>query len=175
MKIPLKRDVPPRAVLAVIALVLLASVVAGSEIARSPAPAESQNETAPAPPRAAAPAPAPAPVTEADSDFAKQRATHAPKEKVTDLFATQEIARTPAETERPKAPAEPPLPFKYLGRIIEGERTTVFVGHNEESYALAPGDTVERLYRVERISPDAVIFRHLPTGKRQALALREPN
>lgn len=78
----------------------------------------------------------------------------------------------PAVAAPPPAPRAPPLPFRYLGRLIDGDRTSAFVASGSQSLSLKAGDVIDNHhYRVERIADDALEFVYLPLDERQTLTL----
>jgi hypothetical protein len=164
-----KRDIPPRAALAVVALVLIASIVNGQGQQADPA--------------AAAPAVAPraaAGTAAADSlanlDIEKLRST-TKQAAITDVLAHREVPSGDpiAENGAAAAPVAPPLPFSYLGQMIDGGKTTVFIGHGAEHYIVEAGMTVENNYRVERVTDTQITFVFLPLGTRQVLPVPSHN
>ena len=158
----LKLKIPPRAAVAAAALALIASLVSGREPA----------ETAPAA-RPAAERQTPA-ESLAGVDIAKLKRAGEP-EAVNDVLAARSLAApapapgAAAADAVPATPAAPPLPFQYLGKMSDGERTLVFVGRGEEHYSVEPGLTIENTYRVETVSETAITFLFLPLGTRQVL------
>lgn len=162
MKALLKKDIPPRAALAVIALVLFASVVTGRE---KPAPAAS-------PPPLAGPA-APGALLDAAADLDLNQLKRERKdEAIVNLFAPATVASSEAtQPAAPPAPVAPPLPFVYLARIIDGDQTKLFVARGDEPYLVEPGQTIAGQYKIERVAADAVTFIYLPLRTRQVLAV----
>lgn len=75
----------------------------------------------------------------------------------------------------PPKPTAPPLPFKFLGRLIDRGTTVIFVSHNGLSLNLKQGDTAADLYRVERITPTEVVFTYEPLAERQVLHIGAVN
>jgi hypothetical protein len=67
--------------------------------------------------------------------------------------------------------AVPALPFSYLGKMVDGDKITVFVVRGEEHYSLAAGLVIDETYKVERVTDTAVTFVFLPRGTRQVLAV----
>ncbi len=179
MKLPLPRDVPRRAAAVVVALALIASVVAGREEpsadpqtdrAREPASPPATNGTTP---QASLP----------DLDLDKLiRASRT--NKITDLFASKAfipapppaaVAITPAPPPPPPAPTTPPLPFRYFGKWVDGEKTAVFLWQNNESRSVSAGDTVDGTYQIESITESSVNFIYLPLGSKQTLPITNPD
>jgi hypothetical protein len=75
----------------------------------------------------------------------------------------------------PPKPVAPPLPFKFMGRLIDKGTTTVFVSHNGQSLNLKQGDKAADLYRVEQITASEVVFLYEPLDERQVLAIGAVN
>jgi hypothetical protein len=99
-----------------------------------------------------------------------------------DIFAVRSWSAppaeaTPAETTAgaaPPAPPEaPPLPFRYLGRLNEPGRATVFFLGDEEDHVLAvrPGDPIGPDYRVGRFREGRLEFIYRPMKAQQFLAV----
>lgn len=164
MKNPLKRDVPPRAAAVVVALALLAGVVTGREQVNAPPVLE----------------PAGKRVTEAkeELDFDPGKLVRQRREgEIQDLFASRivapPVAAAPsvqaANPQPPPAPSVPPLPFKYLGRMTDGGKVTVFLERNQDTLSAAEGETLDNTYRIESIAEFAVHFVYLPLGMKQVL------
>jgi hypothetical protein len=162
----LKSQFTSRAVVALLAMTLIASVVMGRE---SPAPSVVALASPAAPLQTAEPLP--------QFDLQRHaRLGHA--EQVPDLFAPRSSVPPPsaaivnAEPPQPaQPPSAPPLPFTYLGQFIDGERTEIFVALGDEHYSVERGKTLEGKYKVENITATAVTFVYLPLGTRQKLAI----
>lgn len=165
----LRSRISSRAVIAVGAMSLLVSVVMGRENA---------------PPTVialAAPASAPGAVAEATADLDVQvlrRARNA--DGVPDLFAPRKPIAPPvpqavdSQPPPPPAPSAPPLPFTYLGKLIDGEKLEVFIAQGNEHYSVEKGKTIDNQYRVEKVTASAVTFIYLPLGIRQSLPIPDP-
>jgi hypothetical protein len=170
----LTRDIPPRAALAVVALVLFASVVTGREAPHSAAAVTDR----PRPLTVGSPAD---PI--ADLDLERLKRPPNEEQKIANLFATRGPAPSPpsssvvggAEPAAPAAPVAPPLPFRYLGRIIDGSTTAVFLARGEDNYSVEPGQMIDNQYRVEQVTDNAVTFTYLPMGARQVLSVPSIN
>jgi hypothetical protein len=168
MKRPLKRDVPAGAAIAVAALALLASVVTGREDVREErrpqaTTAESVREKS---------------IAQEDLDL--ERLKRQRKEgDVQDLFAGRAwnpppAAAAPVVVEPPApppVPSAPPLPFKYLGRMADGDRLVVFLERNQAALSARVGDRLENDYQLESVAESAVHFVYLPLGTKQILSI----
>lgn len=172
---PLKRETPFRPLAVIAALALTASIVSGRERVDGATPDASVGRTAPA-------------ETLERMDFnglEVARALDAPADRPmlldgfprsaafpglgSDISVSVEPRREPV---RPTARREPPpLPFVYLGQMVDQGRTTVFVGRGEDHYDVAPGLVIDDTYKVERVTETQVTFVYVPLGTRQVLAV----
>jgi hypothetical protein len=167
----LKRDIPVRATLGVLALALLATAVTGreevsGEITREPVA------------RLEAP-PAASPAGELDLDKLERRTN---EDKVPDLFALRDPAPgkksarpPPRAAAQPAAPSAPPLPFTYLGQVLDGGKLAVFLAQGNEHYSVQAGQEIDALYRVEKILDDEIVLTYLPLGLQQVLTIPVSN
>lgn len=80
--------------------------------------------------------------------------------------AAREAANAP-----PPPPTAPPLPFTYMGRLLSDNQQKVFLTAGDRNLIIREGDTVDAIYRVEKLSDAGVTFLHLPTGIRQELPI----
>lgn len=70
----------------------------------------------------------------------------------------------------PPRPTAPPLPFQYLGQLIEEDSTRIFVNHLGRHLILKAGDVVAGTYAVEEVDSGKVVFLYLPLKERQVLS-----
>jgi hypothetical protein len=88
-----------------------------------------------------------------------------------DAFAPRNFAPTvPAQAQAPAKPAAPPLPFRYLGKMLDGDKLAVFLGNGAESFSVKAGDRIGE-YRVDKITDAEVVFTYLPLKTKQTLPL----
>jgi hypothetical protein len=71
----------------------------------------------------------------------------------------------------PPPPSAPPMPFTYIGRMIDRGDVTLFLGRNGHQYTVRKGDVIEEAYRIDEIGSTEVVLTHLPTNTRQTLLL----
>ena len=83
--------------------------------------------------------------------------------------AKQVLAVAPLDTQ--PAPQAPPLPFRYFGRYVEGNQTTVFVAHNDQNHALKLGENFAINYKLEEIKDNSLIFTYLPLNQKQNMEI----
>jgi hypothetical protein len=157
----LQRDIPKRAMVVVVALAAVAGVVAGRE---KPA-LELALPGHGAPPR-----------LEGGIDLAKLERAEAGLPEA-DPFAQRSFApQAPArEAAAPQPPAAPPLPFQYIGKVIENGKLEVYVTHGEELLSLARGQKIGGEYRVDKVTASSVTFTYLPLKMKQTLDLPAVN
>jgi hypothetical protein len=166
MRAGLQLDVPPRAAAVIIAMALLSTLVTGRETppqASPPPPADRVAHT-----KAAS-----EPELRSDELMSRARASDA----MPDLFATQSWAPPSPPAARAPEPAAariaPALPFRYVGRIVQGDRTIAFLVRDDVLLIAEAGSVLESDYRVERVGDSAVDFIYVPLGTRQTASLQE--
>jgi hypothetical protein len=103
-----------------------------------------------------------------------KRATADPFESDPWVHAQTEDARRNAPRPPPPPPQAPPLPYAFLGRLIDENHTTVFLTSGDRNYAVRTGDIVDGAYRVEEVSERTVTFTYLPLDSGQVLATGGP-
>src|SRR3954452_21274579 len=156
-----------RAALPVIALALIASVVLGrerrSDVAADPA-ARIDTRIAPREP------------STDDIDVARIERSHQPVEaSKVDPFRQHNFApAAQASAAAPGPRTAPALPFRYVGKMIEDGKLSVFVMRGDDSFALHKGQRIDD-YRVEKVTESAVVFTYLPLKTRQELNLSAVN
>jgi hypothetical protein len=69
----------------------------------------------------------------------------------------------------PPARSAPPLPFVYMGKLLSTEDISVFLIHGDRNLIVREGDTIDSVYRVERIAERALTLTYLPLNQRQTL------
>lgn len=82
-------------------------------------------------------------------------------------------AAPPAQTVAPP-PTAPPLPFTYMGKLMSGGDLAVFLVQGERNLIVHEGDTIDSLYRVERIAEGDITLLFLPLNQRQTLVIGAP-
>ncbi len=87
------------------------------------------------------------------------------------LFLPGPKLRPTQEANAPARPAAPALPFKYLGRMIENGRPTLFLAMGERYLAVQAGQVIDDVYRVEAIGDGEAAFVYLPLKEKQTLRM----
>jgi hypothetical protein len=134
------------------------------------------------PGRAQLPSPSGAPSASAQVDIEKLKArslgesTHdpfamempPPKKTTRATAAARSAAAVP-----PPPPTAPPLPFTYMGKLLSGPDAKVFLALGDRNLVLREGDTVDSIYRVEKIAEGAITLVYLPLDQRQTIVTGE--
>ena len=137
--------------LAVTVLAMLASVVAGRERPSITAISESAAQT----------------IDLAQLERVKTGAPSA------DPFAPKNFSPRPQAEQRAAAPAKPeapPLPFRYVGKMIEDGKLAVFLANGDEAVTAIAGQQIGD-YRVDAVTETEVRFTYLPLKTKQSLPL----
>lgn len=101
------------------------------------------------------------------------------EESKTDLFGADPVVapQTGSGTlgpsgihHQPVGPADQPLPFAYLGRMIDDGKVSVFLAQGEDSYSVQQGEVVQQ-YRVDKITEKDIRFTHVPTRTHKVLVV----
>jgi hypothetical protein len=76
---------------------------------------------------------------------------------------------------KPEKAGPPPLPFTYLGKVIEDGKLQVFLGRGDDSYSVARGAKIGKEYRVDKVTESSVTFTYLPSKTKQVLDIPAVN
>jgi hypothetical protein len=92
--------------------------------------------------------------------------------KHVDPFAPRSFSAAPAAAQAaaPAKPVAPPLPFRYLGKMIEDGRLNVFLARGDESLSVHAGQKLGE-YRVDKVTDSEIVFTYLPLKTKQSLPL----
>jgi hypothetical protein len=90
----------------------------------------------------------------------------------TDAFAPRNFSPVipPQAAQAPGKPEAPALPFRYLGKMVEDGKLSVFLAKGDESITVHAGDRIDD-YRVDKITEAEVRFTYLPLKTKQSLPL----
>lgn len=108
-----------------------------------------------------------------------------------DPFAPHGWQAPPAPPEQPKPataavpaaaaaapPAPPPLPFKFMGRMNDGNdsgQQMIYLSKGEQIVVVQGGETLDGTYKVVSIEQDHIEFEYLPSGEKQLLPIPAPD
>ena len=152
-----------------LALALLATVVAAfwPEREESDQVVEPANRTA-QPVRASMPQ-----VAEATASQAAMNKRERISSMQADLFPKQSWVPPPKPyiLPPPPPPQPPPLPFKYLGRWMDGGKRTLFLVENDQPLPVQPGQVLSGSWRVDEITERTIVFTYLPLNMQSTLGI----
>jgi hypothetical protein len=77
----------------------------------------------------------------------------------------------PPPTAKPQPPSPPPLMFKYLGKVTEGDQTQVFLALAERNYVVKVGEKIDNQYRVDEVTDHAITLTYIPLNAKQVLSI----
>jgi hypothetical protein len=114
-----------------------------------------------------------------DLDLSRlDRATVAVAAQDGDPFAARNFNARPAQQaqvaaapQAPAAPDVPPLPFRYIGHMVEDGKTTLFLAAGDEPIMARVGEKVASQWRLEKVTEQEVVLTYLPLKKKQSLPL----
>lgn len=69
----------------------------------------------------------------------------------------------------PPPPSAPPLPFVFLGRMIDKGEVTVFLSKNGQQYTAKVNDVLDDTYRVDSITAGNAVLTYIPLNIQQTL------
>lgn len=58
------------------------------------------------------------------------------------------------------------FPYVFIGRLISDEKNAVFLSRNNQIYCVVEGDTLEDVYRIERLGSDTLEITYLPEQRK---------
>jgi len=89
-----------------------------------------------------------------------------------DPFSPKSFASAPQApaAAAPEKAGPPPLPFRYLGKMIEDGKLAVFLAQGDESLSVKAGDRIGD-YRVDAVTETEVRFTYLPMKTKMSLPL----
>lgn len=95
--------------------------------------------------------------------------------EVADLFKSKTwyVPPPPPKPAPPPPPSAPPLPFTYMGKLLEDGKVTVFLARQDRNYLAREGDTIDGTYRVDEIRAPLMTLTYLPLNIKQTLQIGE--
>jgi len=89
-----------------------------------------------------------------------------------DAFAPRNFSPVipPQAAQAPARPEAPALPFRYLGKMVQDGKLSVFLANGDESITVHAGERIGD-YRVDKITEAEVRFTYLPLKTKQSLPL----
>ena len=71
----------------------------------------------------------------------------------------------------PPKPTAPPLPFTYLGKMLDGGVWEAYLARGDETFVVREHAAVDANYRVETIAPPTMTIIYLPLKQTQTLSI----
>lgn len=99
------------------------------------------------------------------------------EEDLANIFSSQTwkpaLPKIVAKPPPPPPPEAPPLPFRFLGRIVEDGKTSFFLQFNDRNLIMNVGDSVDGTYKLESSNAGTLTFAYVPLDIKQTLAVGE--
>lgn len=109
---------------------------------------------------------------ETDTDPFAPRNWNSPAPDAVVAQAVSVAAREPEAVISPSAP--PPLPFKFAGRMNDGDNQVIYLARGDTALIARNGEVLESTYKIVSINAGEIEFEHLPSGQKQVLPLPGP-
>lgn len=99
------------------------------------------------------------------------------REPITNAFEPRSWAPPPPPKNNlpPPPPQAPPLPYTYVGKMVDEGQIVVFLTRQERNYAVRSGDKLDNTYQVDDIKPSVMLLTYLPLNLQQSLTIGSPN
>lgn len=93
--------------------------------------------------------------------------------------------KTPEPPKVVEVPKAPPLPFQYMGKLVDSEssvnsggatspatpkKVVVYLVRGNETFSVSPGDAIDASYQFVGFEGDTLVFKYIPLSERQTLA-----
>ena len=152
--------------------ILLAVTLAGIRIAEEP-----DNQSAAQPQRYPTADALPAELTRIPELELERLARRPQRETDADPFNARSwkafASDEPRRDTPPPPPQAPPLPFTFMGKLVDEGGIVVFLTNGARNWIVRAGDTIEGLYRVEVIGDERMTLTYLALQTPQELAIGE--
>lgn len=98
------------------------------------------------------------------------------REPITNAFEPRSWAPPPPKRNLPPSPPQaPPLPYTFVGKMVDDGQIIVFLTRQERNYAVRSGDKLDNTYQVDDIKPNVMLLTYLPLNLQQSLTIGSPN
>ena len=74
----------------------------------------------------------------------------------------------------PPSPRVPPVPFKYIGKLLEGGVLTAYLSLGDRLIAVEPGVVIDQRYRIDSVEPRQILLTYLPLQAPQSIPAGAP-
>lgn len=104
-------------------------------------------------------------------DQVPERAMSAVAMQMQGQFPGQSLKTIPGQMTGQQTAAQVPeqVPFTFVGRMIDGNKVTLFVTQNDHQFLAKVNDVIGGAYRVDSISGTNAVLTYLPTNTQQTL------
>jgi hypothetical protein len=92
------------------------------------------------------------------------------EERTRDLFSVRSW-NPPVAPAPVAAPAAPPLPFSFLGKMLESDEWEVYLARGDQTHIVRVGQVLDGIYRVDKIEPPSLALTYLPLNQAQTLSI----
>jgi hypothetical protein len=99
------------------------------------------------------------------------------EQNVKNVFTSKPWSISPPVTKAmtQSSPATPPLPFTYLGKLIDQDTRMVFISKLDRNYVIKVGDVIDGTYRVDEINGSLMNLTYIPLNIKQTMQIGESN
>lgn len=109
---------------------------------------------------------------EADLDLSSLDRVEA-KGPQADPFARKTFVQAqPRAARAASAPVAPPLPFRYIGKLVEDGRLEVILLRGAEHFTVAEAGPLDAEYRVDEVSETRIALTYLPLNSSHVLEIQ---
>jgi len=77
--------------------------------------------------------------------------------------------QAPVVAVAPPKPVAPPVPYRVAGQVMHDGLNQVVLARDDRVFTVGQGETLDNVYRIEAITPDAVTITYLPLAERQQI------
>jgi hypothetical protein len=98
-------------------------------------------------------------------------------EQVKDMFISKSwYVPPPPSLLVPVRPSAPAIPFHFIGKMIDdSDHPAVFLEKQNRIFVVREGDSIDAIYRVDRIKPPQMTLTYLPLDEKQTVQIGEAN
>ena len=68
-------------------------------------------------------------------------------------------------------PEAPPMPFRYMGKVVENGELEILLLRGDEHFVVRPGQKIDAEYRLDKATKSALTITYLPMKARQTLEI----
>ncbi len=71
----------------------------------------------------------------------------------------------------PPPPTAPPVPFRFVGRMLQDGHVSLFLANGDAVLTAKQGDTIQGVYQVESVGENEIAVIYMPLKQRQTIAV----